>query len=200
MLKIAITGGIGSGKTTVAKLFEQLGVPVYYADERGKAVANRDPEVIEKIKAEFGENAYKDGSLDHKLIASVVFSNKEKLQALNAIVHPAAQRDWEKWVEEQDSPHLPYVLREVAILFEIGAEKGMDFVIGVKAPEEVRIERVMKRNSFTREQVVERIRNQMSEDEKIARCNFVIDNDGERPLESQVLELDNELDKISRTI
>lgn len=187
MLKIGITGGIGSGKTTVAKLFEQLGIPVYYADVRGKALASEDPEVASQIREVFGEEAYVNGSLDHKFIASIVFNEKEKLQALNSIVHPAAQRDWEKWVKEQNTP---YVLREVAILFEVGAEKGLDYVIGVSAPEEVRIERVMKRNSFTREQVIERIRNQMPDEEKMSRCDFVIDNDGTLPLEPQVLELD----------
>jgi dephospho-CoA kinase len=190
MLKIGITGGIGSGKTTVAKLFSALGIPVYYADDRGKAVASEDPEVVKKIKEAFGEEAYVDGKLDHKRMASIVFSDKERLQTLNSIVHPAAQRDWEKWSSEQTAP---YVIREVAILFEIGAEKDLDFVIGVEAPEEVRIERVMKRNSITREEVIARIRNQMPQAEKMARCNFVIDNGGEKELEPQVLEIDTKL-------
>jgi dephospho-CoA kinase len=201
MLRIGITGGIGSGKTTVTKLFEELGVPVYYTDIEAKRVAQEDPEVVKEIVRVFGTEAYVNGEMDHKRMASIVFYDKEKLEALNNIVHPAAQKHWEEWADNQaiQKTHKfqppQYVIREIAILFETGAEKTLDYVIGVEAPEELRIERVIARNGTTREEVLSRIRSQMPEEEKLRKCDFIVLNDGNTDLMPQVLELDDKFNK-----
>lgn len=174
MKKIGITGGIGSGKTTVTEIFAKLGVPVYYDDIEARELQNTDLEVVEKIKKEFGQDLYEEGSLNRSKLASIVFSDPEKLKVLNSIVHPAARKKWNEWVSKQDAP---YVLREAAIMFESGADEDMDSVLGVFAPLELRIERVMKRNSLTREQVIERINAQMNEQEKMSMCKILILND-----------------------
>lgn len=187
MLKIGLTGGIGSGKSTVAKVFETLGIPVYYADDAAKRLMNSNEMLIYKIKQFFGEESYSNGSLNRPYIASIVFSDSNKLSFLNSLVHPITIADSDEWIASQSSP---YVIREAALLFESGAEKGLDFTIGVSAPLPLRIQRVMQRDGLTKEEVNLRISRQMDEEEKMRKCNFIISNDEIQLVIPQVLELD----------
>jgi dephospho-CoA kinase len=184
MLKIGLTGGIGSGKTTVAQIFEVLSIPVYYADTAAKELMNKDPELKKKIIASFGSNVYKKGVLDRAYLGAMVFPDAEKLNLLNSIVHPATILDSENWMENQTTP---YAIKEAALIFEAGLEKHLDYIIGVTAPESLRIQRVVDRNHTSAEKVLERMHQQMDEKEKISRCDFVILNDEVVPLLPQVL-------------
>ena len=186
MLKIGITGGIGSGKTTVARVFEVLGIPVYYADDEAKRLMNTDEKLKEKIQLQFGNNVYKDGKLDRKHLSEIVFNNPEKLQLLNALVHPATLKDAEKWMQAQSTT---YSLKEAALIFESGAHEHLDYVIGVTAPAPLRILRTMQRDGITREEVLARMDKQMDETIKMKLCDFVIKNDEQEMLLPQVLDL-----------
>lgn len=187
MLKIGITGGIGSGKTTVCKVFEILKIPVFYADDAAKSVMNKDPHLIDAIKREFGSELYSEEEiLDRKALAKLVFNNSQALGKLNSLVHPAAIQAFEDWSKEQDSP---YVIKEAAILFESGSYKDCDFTILVYTPENLRIKRVMKRDNTTEAEVRARIDKQMPEDKKRELSDFVIENDGSTALLPQVLSL-----------
>ncbi|WP_293944998.1 MULTISPECIES: dephospho-CoA kinase [unclassified Sphingobacterium] len=182
-LKIGITGGIGSGKTFLAKLFEALGVPVYNADEEAKRLMNSDTRIKKQLIELFGEATYKDGKLDRTFLAAIVFSDKEKLELLNGIVHPIVIQEAKDWAERQTSR---YSLKEAALLFESGSYKELDYTILVKAPMDVRIQRVIKRDGVTEQQVRERISKQLSDEEKLQLADFVIVNDGITPLLPQV--------------
>ena len=176
MLKIGITGSIGAGKSTVAGIFKVLGIPVFDADATAKNILNTDSVLREQIAATFGSETYKNGLLDKKYLATLVFNNPDQLAKLNALVHPAtieAANIWAKHCEEQGSP---YILKEAALLFEAGTNVGLDFIIGVTAPVEMRIARVMERDHVTREEVLKRMQHQLDDTEKMKRCNFVIDN------------------------
>ena len=186
MLKIGITGGIGSGKSTIAKIFETLGISVYNADEAAKRLMNTDESLKAAIKKEFGNETFMNGLLDQKLLASVVFNDPQKLEALNSLVHPATINDAAEWIKKQISP---YIIKEAALLIEAGAEKMMDYVIGVFAPKELCIQRVMNRDSINREEVVKRMKRQMPEVEKLKQCDFIIVNDEQELLIPQVLAL-----------
>jgi dephospho-CoA kinase len=186
MLKIGLTGGIGSGKTTIAQVFEALGIPVYYADAAAKNLMNQDPELKKQIIAAFGPETYKEGNLDRSYLAKQVFSDTEKLSRLNSIVHPATLRDAEAWMNKQKTP---YAIKEAALIFEAGLEKYFDYVIGVSAPESLRLERVQQRDQASPENVLQRMQQQMDEKEKISRCDFVIINDGMQAVLPQVLAL-----------
>lgn len=186
MLKVGITGGIGSGKTTVCKLFETLGIPIYYADDRAKAIMIANKKLIAGLKAEFGNETYlEDGSLNRSYIAGIVFSDKSKLEKLNALVHPAVRIDGDNWFEAQSDK--PYALKEAALHFETGGYKLLDKMITVFAPEKVRIERVMKRDNVTAEAVKARIDKQLPDSEKMKKADFIIYNDGSKSLIDQVL-------------
>mgnify|MGYP001593801693 CR=1 FL=1 len=195
VLRIGLTGGIGSGKTTVAKIFQVLGIPVYYADDVAKKLMNTDASLKEAIIKHFGAQAYHSGGeLDRKYIASVVFNDTAKLKLLNSLTHPATIRDAEEWMKklaESGGQKAPYIIKEAALLFESGANKSVDKVIGVYAPLPLRIRRVMKRDGLTEEEVTKRISRQMDEEEKMKRCDFVITNNEEQLLLPQVLELHN---------
>ena len=156
MLKIGITGGIGSGKSTVAGIFEVLGIPVYYADAEAKRLMNEDPSVKFAIQQTFGDQAYSNGSLDRKYLSKAVFNNAERLAQLNAIVHPSTLRDAEQWMKQQSSA---YIIKEAALIFESGSNKSLDYVIGVRAPESLRISRAMRRNTLSEEDVRSRMMN-----------------------------------------
>ncbi|MBS1668587.1 MAG: dephospho-CoA kinase [Bacteroidetes bacterium] len=186
MLRIGLTGGIGSGKSTIAKIFEVLGIPVYYADDAAKRLMNEDENLKEKIKSHFGVDSYSNGCLNRSYIAKMVFNNPEKLASLNALTHPAVMHDSEDWMKTQTAP---YIIREAALIFESDAYKQLDYVIGVSAPEAMRIERTMARDQVSREEVLKRMRNQMDENEKMERCDFLIYNDEEQLVTPQVLEL-----------
>lgn len=186
MFRIGLTGGIGSGKTTVARIFEVLGVPVYYADITAKRLMNEDESLSLALQDAFGKEIYADGKLERKLLAEKVFNDEKKLQLLNSIVHPLTIQDAEKWVKEQTSS---YIIKEAALLFESGSNKALDFVIGVSAPLQLRMERAIARDNVTREQVTARMNKQMDEAKKMDLCDFVIINDEQQMLIPQVLEL-----------
>jgi dephospho-CoA kinase len=190
MLKIGLTGGIGSGKSTVAKVFEVLGVPVYYADEAAKRLMNEDEQLKQQIIQHFGEAAYKNNTLDRSYLASQVFNNKEKLELLNSLVHPATIRDAGNWMQLQTTP---YAIKEAALIFESGTQDQLDYVIGVSAPAPLRILRVMKRDGSTREQVLARMGKQIQEVIKMRLCDFIIYNDEQQPVLPQVLALHEKL-------
>jgi dephospho-CoA kinase len=187
MLKIGITGGIGSGKTTVANLFAKLGVPVFFADSETRTLQNTDAELRARLIATFGTEAYlPNGMLDRAYLARIVFADKAALQKINSIVHPAVARHFAAWCAAHEGN--VYILKEAAILFESGSNTGLDGVIAVTAPEALRIERVMQRDSITEEEVRKRMANQWPEEEKLKRANWIIYNDG-RALEPQVEEI-----------
>ncbi len=192
MKKVGITGGIGSGKTTVCKVFELLGAPVFYADDESKKLLFNDADIKRKILEAFGDAVLSaSGFVDRMLLSSVVFNNKEKLEQLNAILHPAVGHRFEQWVEEKKQH--PYILKEAAILFESGAYKQVDMVITVTAPVSLKIQRAMKRDNITMEQVEQRILNQMSDEDKMARSQFVVHNDEQHLLIPQILKIHSEL-------
>ena len=186
---VGLTGGIGSGKTTVGKVFESLKIPVYNADNRAKALYFK-PKVKEAVTELFGDEVYVNGELNREYLSQIVFKDKEKLQQLNAIIHPAVGEDFKEWLVQQDAP---YVLKEAAILIEAGTYKSCDAVILVEAPLETRIERVLKRDGMTKKDVEDRISKQWSDEQKRPFANFIINNDGERAIIHQVLEIHNQL-------
>jgi dephospho-CoA kinase len=188
ILKVGITGGIGSGKTTVCQIFETLGIPVYYADQRAKWLMVHDPALVAGIKQLLGDKAYlPDGSLDRAYIAQRVFNATDLLQQLNQLVHPAVAEDGERWHCAQTG--VPYTLKEAALLFESGTYQAMDKMITVFAPEEMRLQRVLARDGGEPDAVRARMKNQMPDEEKMRRADFVIYNDGRRSLVQQVLEI-----------
>ncbi len=188
-LKIGITGGIGSGKTIVCKIFETLGIPVYYADDRAKALMVEDKKLISGIKNIFGEEAYSpDGSLNRKHIADIAFHIPLKLKELNSVVHPAVLEDGNRWHDEQVD--VPYTVKEAALIFESDSYKHLDKIITVFAPQNVRLERVILRGSnLSRQDIEARMAKQLPEEEKIKRADFIIYNDGNQALIPQVIKI-----------
>ncbi len=190
MLSVGLTGGIGSGKSTVAKIFELLGIPVYYADVAAKRLMNEDERLRQQIVTHFGSDAYTDGKLNRSYIAEMVFNDREKLDLLNSLTHPAVMHDSEEWIKAQTAP---YAIREAALIFESDIHKHLDYVIGVSAPEALRIQRTMKRDNITMEEVVARMKNQMDEHTKMQLSDFVIYNDELQLVMPQVLSLHKKL-------
>lgn len=188
MLKIGLTGNIGSGKTTICKMFEILGVPVFYADDAAKKAMVTDGVLINEIKAAFGQQAYfADGTLNRKYLANIVFNNDEEINKLNLLVHPAAFRAFDEWVKGID--RVPYVLKEAALLFESGSYKLCDYTVTVQAPLQTRMERVMQRDGLTRAEAESRNAHQFTEQQKTALANYVINNDDKQLVIPQVLQL-----------
>ena len=171
-----MTGGIGSGKSTVARKFNELGVPVYIADDRAKSLMVKNPEIIKGIVKIFGDEAYLDGQLNRTFIAGQVFSDKSLLQKLNNIVHPAVEKDFQSWILEESKSSARYVIKEAAILFENGGYKKCDYTILVTAPKEERIQRVIERDHTNRQAVLDRIKNQWSDSKKVLLADFIIRN------------------------
>lgn len=190
MIVLGITGGIGSGKSLVASILSKTGVPVYYADDRAKKLMNTNEELINSIKKLLGEEAYtQDGMLNRAYVGSQVFGDSEKLAGLNAIVHPATGKDFYDWVEGLRADGHKLVAKEAAILFESGAYLACDKVVTVYAPAALRIERVMKRDHSTREEIQARMSKQWPEWKKIRRSDCMIINDGSHTLIPQVLRM-----------
>lgn len=190
MLSVGITGGIGSGKSTACRIFELLGIPVFYADEAARRLMDEDPDLRAAISRLLGPDVYENDILDRKKVSASVFGDPERLQALNALVHPAARKAANDWAKRQTTP---YTLKEAAIFFESGTAADMDLMIGVSAPKELRISRAMDRSGLSREQVLARMSEQMDEEEKMSRCQFVIINDDQQALIPQVLGLHQKL-------
>ena len=191
-IKIGITGGIGSGKSVVAKLLAWMGIPVYQTDAEAKRLMLSDADIRRELTALVGSNAYNEKGLNKALLASYVFGNPEHTRQVNAIVHPKVRHDFRKWAG--DSGRMMVAL-ESAILLEAGFRNEVDKVVMVYAPQEVRIERAIRRDSATREQIEKRIRSQMSDESKREAADFVIVNDGETPLIPQVLSLISSLSR-----
>ncbi len=188
---IGLTGGIGSGKSTVRRVFETLDVPTYDADSRAKWLMTNDLQLVSDIINLLGSDAYfPDGALNKKHISDQIFQNKQLLSQMNALVHPAVARDFARWTAEQTAV---YVIKEAAILFESGSYKDCDAVVLVTAQDEIRIERVCARDGVSPEAVRARMANQLAESEKICRSQFVISNDGTLALLPQILEIHQKL-------
>ncbi len=190
MMIVGLTGGIGSGKTTVAKYFESLGVPVYIADEEAKKLMNRSKVIKRKLIQLFGEKAYTNGTLNRPFLANIIFNDKEYLEKMNAIVHPRVARHFEKWTLKQNTP---YVIKEVAILFENGGHNACDAVITVTSPKEIRIERLLKRDNTTLAKIEAIMKNQWTDAEKIKLSDFVIENIKLQNTKKQVDEIHKKL-------
>ena len=186
MFKVGLTGGIGSGKSTVARMFAVLGIPVFDADEESRRLLQEDEAVKNAVIKTFGAVVYPQGKLDRAALASMVFRDEEALAKLNAIAHPAVRKRLGAWLDEQRSP---YVLVEAALLVDTGWYRSMDHLIVVAAPEEERIRRVMSRDGVTEEQVRARMRNQISEEQRLAAAGSIIRNDGQELVIPQVLAL-----------
>ena len=186
MLKIGLTGGIGTGKTTVAKIFKILGIPVFDADIAAKDLMNNDEELKQKIREDFGDESYENGVLNRSYLAEIVFNDRYKLEKLNALVHPVAIQSGIDWAAKQNAK---YIIKEAALMFEAGSAFNLDYVIGVFAPVDLRIARVMHRDGITKEQVEARMKNQIDEKVKVKLCDFIIDNDENSLLTSQIIEV-----------
>jgi dephospho-CoA kinase len=183
---IGLTGGIGSGKTTVSNFFQELGVPVYIADDHAKSVMQL-PEIILEIKTVFGESVFENGTLNRKKIAEIVFNDPEKLKQLNGIIHPAVRKDFDNWILNHKKNK--FILYEAAILFESGRYNVCNVVITVTAPIETRIERVIKRDNTSRELVLQRINAQWTDEQRIAKSDFVIENTNFENLKIEVVKI-----------
>ena len=173
MMIVGLTGGIGSGKTTVAKFFEDYGVPVYIADEEAKKLMGRSKVIKRKLVLLFGEKAYVNNVLNKPFIANIIFNDKSYLQKMNAIIHPRVARHFEKWVKKQNTP---YVIKEVAILFENGGHKKCDAVITVTAPKEIRVKRLLNRDNTTLEKIEAIMKNQWTDEQKLELSDYSIEN------------------------
>lgn len=184
MLKVGITGGIGSGKSTVAKIFSSLNIPVLDADQAAKDLMENDPGLRSQIAKAFGSESYQNGRLNRPFLAKAVFNNPKQLALLNQLVHPVVIAYGNDWAGRQAAP---YVLKEAALFFESGSYKDLDYMIGVSAPEALRIKRVQERNGLSVEEIKARMAGQMNEAEKMNRCDTVIINDGRHSLIEQVL-------------
>ena len=197
MLKIGLTGGIGSGKSTVAKIFETLGIPVYYADAEAKRLMNSSETLKKVIRQNFGEATYENDQLNRKYLGGIVFNNPEKLELLNALIHPVTINDAEQWMQQQSAP---YSIKEAALLFESGAAENLDFIVGVYAPQALRIKRVMKRDGLTADEIMKRINRQVNEEMKMKLCDFVITNNEQELLVPQVLKLHQHFSGLSNKL
>lgn len=194
-LKAGLTGGIGSGKSVVARMFETLGVPVYYADLAAKQLYDTDENIKKSLIKTFGEGCYVNNRFNSTYLRQLVFKDPGLLEQLNSIVHPAAVRDAKKWLSAQT---FPYVLKEAALIFESGSQRDLDFIIGVSAPLEIRILRVMERDHFSRQDVLSRVDRQLDDNIKLRLCDAVIVNDDKTPLLPQVLALHEKLLGLAR--
>ena len=190
MKVLGLTGGIGSGKTTVAGFFRELGIPVYIADQEAKRLMEKDEKVRQQIISLFGAEAYHQNLPDRKFIASRVFHDREKLEELNGIIHPAVAQDFERWIKEQKAP---YVVYEAAILFEKGGYKKCDFNLLVTAPYSEKIKRLQKRDGSTLEEIEARMNNQWTDEKKAALADFIIENKELAKTQKLVLQLHENL-------
>jgi dephospho-CoA kinase len=192
---IGITGGIGSGKSFVCEMLAQKGIRIYYADVRAKNLLENDPNLVAQVKYLLGEKSYfENGLANRSYIASQVFSNQDTLNKLNAIIHPATIQDFEQWKQlvPREYPW-NFQCKEAAILFESGTDKGLDAVVCVSAPEEIRIQRVEQRDGLTRQQILDRMQKQLPESERIARSQYILNNDGIEDIATQVNQLISQL-------
>lgn len=189
---VGLTGGIGSGKTTVARMFEDLGIAVYYADNEAKRLMNTSPEIKKELIEEFGEETFKNEALNRAYLAELVFNDKEKLKKINEIVHPKVDKHFKNWVNDQQGE---FVIQENAILFENNKQDSFDYIITVTAPIDVKIQRVIERDHVTKNQVLARMNNQLADEFKTINSHFVIQNTHLREAEQEVSEIFDRLTK-----
>ena len=195
-LKIGITGGIGTGKTAASNFFQKLGVPVYNADQEAKWLMNNEPSLIQSIKDLFGDKAYINDSLNRSFIAAHIFKDQEIKKKMEQLVHPAVGNHFQSWVSKQ---RVPYIIKEAALIYEIGDDKNLDHVIVVDAPLDERIERVKKRDNSNLEAIADRIKNQMAQDVKVRKADFILlNNEGLSELEKAVSNLDRKLKDLAK--
>jgi dephospho-CoA kinase len=195
-LKIGVTGGIGSGKTVICRIFQSLGVPTYDADSRARYILNNNPALKSQILELFGKNAYTSTGLNNVWIAQHVFNDEDKLHQLNSLVHPLVGKDFEEWSNRNSDN--PYVIKEAALLYESGSYQDLDKVVVVVAPESLRIKRVLLRDKHrTEDQVKAILKRQWSEEDKIAKADFLIRNNDKELVIPQVLELHENLLELS---
>jgi dephospho-CoA kinase len=194
MLRIGLTGGIGSGKSTVANIFKVLGIPVFDADSEAKKLMEDNSSLIHAIKKEFGEECFVEGKLNRKYLAAIVFNNSSRLEKLNALVHPATLAWANEWAQQQTSP---YVVKEAALMFESSASADMDVIVGVYAPQALRLRRAMQRDHISRDEVLARMNKQINEEIKMRLCDYVLVNDEQQLLFPQILQLHEKFLKMS---
>ncbi len=187
MLKIGLTGNIGSGKSTIAKIFNILEIPVYHADIEAKKFLT-DQTVIQELINKFGSNILSENKIDNKKLAAIVFEDKKSLSFLNNLIHPLVNTDFENWVNSLSS-HYHYVIQEAAILFESNFDKYVDKTIMVTASQDIRMERIAKRDGITQTEILQRMENQWSEEQKIKLADFLINNNGDELIIPQVIEI-----------
>ena len=197
MLKIGITGGIGSGKTTVCRVFELLGIPIFYADTAAKLIMNTDPVLKEEILKTFGEKSYSmDGVLNRAHLSSIVFNNESELNKLNALVHPAVFRAFDKWLAIHHDA--PYIIKEAALLFETKSYTMCDLSVLVVSPEAFRVRRVIARDGISQDEIVLRMKRQFSDEQKMKLADHILFNDENQLLIPQILELDQQFITIGK--
>lgn len=189
-LKVGLTGGIGSGKSVVSRIFNSLGIPVYNADESAKKLMEENPSLIQSINALFGNDSYVDGKLNRAYIAKIAFGNPEMLSRLNALVHPITIADANQWFLQQQTP---YAIKEAALIFESNAYRDLDYIIGVFAPLDLRIARTMDRDQTSREAVLKRMEQQMNPMDVKIKCHYTIENDDEHLIIPQVLDIHHKI-------
>jgi len=190
MLKVGVTGGIGAGKTLVCKIFEVLGVPVYYADEAAKELMQQNEKLIAELKIHFSDTVYDGVNLNRKYLSNLIFNNPEKRELLNNIVHPYVIQDGIEWMKKQQSP---YAIKEAALIFESGSQESLDYIIGVFAPNSLKILRTIKRDHSSREEVLQKIESQIEDGIKMKLCDDVITNDEQHLLVAQVIAIHEKL-------
>jgi len=196
-LKLGVTGGIGSGKTTVCKVFSVLGIPVFSADDEAKSIQESDRDIQLKINSFAGRDLFPEGKLDRTELARLIFSNKELLEKVNSVVHPAVFRSFGEWVKKQSTP---YSIMDAAILFESGAFRLMDRIVTVVTPIDERIERLVRSKRLSREQINDRIKNQIDDESRITRSDFVIFNSENEMIIPAILGMHEEMIKLHNTI
>ena len=190
MILVGLTGGIGSGKSTVINYFKELGITWFQADDEAIKVMNSDKGLIKKIKNSFGDSIYINSKLDRKKLSAIVFTDKQKLELLNSIVHPYVNRHFENYCKGLEDI---YIIKEVAIIFEIGTQNKFDKIILVRAPKEDRVKRIINRDKCNRQDAINRINNQIADDDKIDQCDFIIDNINLEEISNKVLKIHNSI-------
>ncbi|WP_346239479.1 dephospho-CoA kinase [Niabella insulamsoli] len=190
MLRIGLTGGIGSGKTTIANIFSTLGIPIYDSDQAAKRLMDENESIREQLINQFGTETYKNNRLDRSFLASIVFNDDQQLQRINEIVHPATIQDSIEWFGQQNAA---YAIKESALIFESSSERHLDYIIGVWTEEALRIDRVRKRSGLSAAEIRSRMEKQMEEKQKMNQCQFIIDNNEKESVIKQVFELHQKL-------
>ena len=190
MILVGLTGGIGSGKSTVINYFKELGITCYQADDEAKKLMNSDKGLIKKIKNSFGDCIYINSKLDRKKLSAIVFTDKQKLELLNSIVHPYVNRHFENYCKGLEDI---YIIKEVAIIFETGTQNKFDKIILVRAPKEDRVKRIINRDKCNPQDAINRINNQIADDDKIDQCDFIIDNINLEEIPNKVLKIHNSI-------